>query len=875
LLQVNVGDERNPFRRLFETVRHSGEMGIMKKKSLSGPTDWRGTFSFAGIRVDEALLFFLIILLGFGFLGSKVLAEEKVITKRSYEMTDWPLGKIEPIVAQESQTEDYLDVIVYIKAPDLNAVSRKAKGRFKPQIETFSGKIRDIYRKHRLKGAFSRNKEAEMVMEMERAIPAEDRVKLKDLREDLDLHLDWMRREVGRALEDAVGPNQKAIKDFIEARGGSVKDFINLSSALGATIPSDQLMIIAEHPLVLCVTKDRPTELRLDVSVPSAGYSMWWDNDISGGPFDFGIVDDGIQEDHPAFYKMDFYGRPGDTVSGDHGTHVAGIVIAGSPSWMPYPYLGGAHGLGGPTGKGGVIWANRGDSRANEMTAMEWVATEPIQLPEVVNASFGDTEITDTDYDDYAAFFDAYVTHYDTMVTVAAGNFGWNDDSTSLGHPGLSYNILSVVNMDDKNTLARSDDVRDTSSSVGPTPSNRKKPDIVAPGANIMSTNAFWGSGDDHISMSGTSMAAPHVAAAVLLMEDGGNNDPMSQMAVLINTADAWTSNNTETVTDDEEVVGSHWDKSYGWGYLNMEHAYIHRDDYFTDSVVPNTDDSFGFHYKLYKGSMDEGDKSTLVWQKRVDYKAGVVPDTQYALSDLDLALYNEDNGDLVDSATDGDNNVHQVSTPADITSAVIKVNAFSDSFSGATEEPFALATEEDFLPVMKPYASVTLTMPENVDVDESFTITAAVRNTGEVKSHDNELTLIPPPGFTIVSGSDPQNIGSIEPFATASTQAAWTVVAPDTIGNYYVQVNNTSSSYGEAVTDSGIAFVSVVATPPCKGDIDDDDDIDGLDLAILSADFDETDCTGDCEGDLDGDGNVDEADLALFSVDFGLTDCP
>ena len=716
-------------------------------------------------------------------------------------------------------------------------------------------------------------------MEMESAITVEDRIKLKDLKEDLDSHLDGMRREVGRALENAVRPNQKAIEDFIEAKGGTVRAFITLSSALATTIPSDQLMIIAEHPLVLFVTKDRPTKLRLDVSVPSVGYNTWWDNGLSGGPFDFGIADTGIVEDHPAFYKMDFYSRPGDIVVGQHGTHVAGIVIAGSPPWIdpPYPYLGGAHGLGGPTGAGGVIWANSGNSRSSEMSAMEWVATGAIQSPEVVNASFGDVNPAITDYDNYDAFFDAYVTHYDTMVTVAAGNFGWSDDSTTIGHPALAYNILSVVTMNDKDTLARSDDARWDGSSVGPTPSNRDKPDIVAPGTNIMSTNASWKVEDDHIPMSGTSMAAPHVAAAVLLMEDGGNYDPMAQKAVLINTSDAWTCNNTETTADDNEVVGSHWDKSYGWGYLNMDHAYFHRDDYFTGSVVPNNIDSFGFHYKLYKGSMEENDKATLVWEKRADYKAGMPPDTQYALSDLDLALYNENNGNLADSATDDYNNVHQVSTPADITSAVIKVNAFSASFAGATEELFALATEENFSSVMKPYAIITLTMQGSVVANASFTVTAVVLNGGGVKSHYNELTLTPPPGFTITSGSNPQNIGSIEPFTTSSTQAAWTVVASATSGSYYVQVANTSSSYGETITDYMGSFISVVETPPCEGDFDDDGDVDGSDLAVFAADFGRTNCDSgsECEGDFDHDNDVDGGDLAVFAADFGRTDCP
>ena len=64
-----------------------------------------------------------------------------------------------------------------------------------------------------------------------------------------------------------------------------------------------------------------------------------------------------------------------------------------------------------------------------------------------------------------------------------------------------------------------------------------------------------------------------------------------------------------------------------------------------------------------------------------------------------------------------------------------------------------------------------------------------------------------------------------------------------------------------------------------CKGDFDQDGDVDGLDLAVFAEDFGRTDCNQPnvltCEGDFDGDGDVDELDLAVFVADFGRTDCP
>jgi len=40
-------------------------------------------------------------------------------------------------------------------------------------------------------------------------------------------------------------------------------------------------------------------------------------------------------------------------------------------------------------------------------------------------------------------------------------------------------------------------------------------------------------------------------------------------------------------------------------------------------------------------------------------------------------------------------------------------------------------------------------------------------------------------------------------------------------------------------------------------------------------ADFGRTDCSEDCEGDFDNDNDVDGSDLAVFAADFGRTICP
>ncbi len=64
---------------------------------------------------------------------------------------------------------------------------------------------------------------------------------------------------------------------------------------------------------------------------------------------------------------------------------------------------------------------------------------------------------------------------------------------------------------------------------------------------------------------------------------------------------------------------------------------------------------------------------------------------------------------------------------------------------------------------------------------------------------------------------------------------------------------------------------------PVCKGNFENDGDVDGSDLVIFA------DAFGSSSGgpgyhpvaDFDGDGYVDESDLAVFAANFGRTDCP
>jgi hypothetical protein len=88
-----------------------------------------------------------------------------------------------------------------------------------------------------------------------------------------------------------------------------------------------------------------------------------------------------------------------------------------------------------------------------------------------------------------------------------------NVDASSVSSLACGQRIVSVANLDQAKTLINK------SSSQGPTRDGRLKPDVAAPGTDIVAANGFAGEEDgEWIAMSGTSMASPHVAGVIGLM---------------------------------------------------------------------------------------------------------------------------------------------------------------------------------------------------------------------------------------------------------------------------------------------------------------------------------------------------------------------
>jgi hypothetical protein len=176
-----------------------------------------------------------------------------------------------------------------------------------------------------------------------------------------------------------------------------------------------------------------------------------------------------------------------------------------------------------------------GDS--NLSAAMDWAATT-IGV-DIINNSWGGNA-GNTNLNVHDRHLDYIVRNIWATVTVAAGNENGicGSGTGRVTSPGRAYNVISVGNYADGNTETWGDDVMASCSSYIDPSTGVGKPEVAGSGSSIMSTTDTdpWTGNVG----SGTSYAAPMVAAeAALLMERNNNltNLPEAVKAIILATA--------------------------------------------------------------------------------------------------------------------------------------------------------------------------------------------------------------------------------------------------------------------------------------------------------------------------------------------------
>lgn len=194
-----------------------------------------------------------------------------------------------------------------------------------------------------------------------------------------------------------------------------------------------------------------------------------------------------------------------------HGTHVAGI-ISSSGAASDGLYRGVAPGAGIISLK--VLDYKGGGDSATMIKALEWIKSNREKYSiRIVNISVG-TESSSCQ-SEYSRLIDVVEDLWDDGLTVitSAGNNGPAYHTITI--PGTSRKVITI-GTDDVMTHTDSKGIRHhTYSSKGPTMCDVPKPDIIAPGSNIISCYNGYG---NYISKSGTSMSTPIVSGAAALV---------------------------------------------------------------------------------------------------------------------------------------------------------------------------------------------------------------------------------------------------------------------------------------------------------------------------------------------------------------------
>lgn len=105
------------------------------------------------------------------------------------------------------------------------------------------------------------------------------------------------------------------------------------------------------------------------------------------------------------------------------------------------------------------------------------------------------------------------------IVCVAAGNEGCNPQEPTITTPGICRKVITVGSSDDDEMIDERGKQFLNYSGKGPTEGCICKPEIVAPGTNIISTNAYGKRNTKPYAIkSGTSMSTPIVSGSIALL---------------------------------------------------------------------------------------------------------------------------------------------------------------------------------------------------------------------------------------------------------------------------------------------------------------------------------------------------------------------
>ena len=429
------------------------------------------------------------------------------------------------------------------------------------------------------------------------------------------------RRALVQALRTRAERQQQSLRIWLESRGIAYRAFW-IANMVQATLSADDIDALASlsevarletNPLIAAKLPQPERASAAQARADATTAVEWgvakirapevWANGITGQGVVIGGEDTGYRWEHPAL-QPHYRGWSGTSADHNHNWHDA-IHVANSqcPADSPAPCDDSGHGThtagtfaGGDGGTNqigvapGAKWIgcrnmNAGDGTpATYIECMQWMMApsdlagnnpDPDLAPDIISNSWTCPASEGCTVGNELAQAVGHLTEAGILFVAAAGNSG--PQCATIQDPPATYATAFTVGATDINDRLAS------YSSRGPLTATRErtrvyegKVDISAPGSNVRSAYSATG----YSSLSGTSMATPHVAGAAALLMSAApwlKGQPDKVMQLLRQTAQRTGITNTSSQANQICVrwTAADWpNPMIGWGRLDAYAAY-------------------------------------------------------------------------------------------------------------------------------------------------------------------------------------------------------------------------------------------------------------------------------------------------------------
>lgn len=307
------------------------------------------------------------------------------------------------------------------------------------------------------------------------------------------------------------------IAALVRANNGKIHHKIGVVPSLVVELPYDSIPELAKSRQVKRIWYDAQVKSLLNTVVPAVCGFALKKTGFTGKKITIAVLDTGVYPHHDLVYPINRIIAWADFINyqkvpyddNGHGTHVAGI-IAGNGSSSFGKYCGMAPEANLAVVK--VLDKNGDGSLSAIIEGIDWCIQNKVKYNiRIINLSFG-AVAQDSYRTDLLCRATSIAWKNGIVVCTAAGNDG--PGAGTINTPGINPKVITIGNLDHRRTVIFDDDRVHPSSSRGPTLDKIKKPDLLAPGTNIISLRP----GGGYRSLTGTSMAASLVSGAIALI---------------------------------------------------------------------------------------------------------------------------------------------------------------------------------------------------------------------------------------------------------------------------------------------------------------------------------------------------------------------